>query len=77
MPSRSETTTILRKLNGAAFDKAFAKPMVADHKKDIAAFQKETKSKNQTVAGFASLTLPTLRKHLEKARSLQKGAKAA
>jgi putative membrane protein len=68
----------MSKLNGAAFDKAFAQHMVADHKKDIAAYKKETKSKNQTVAGYASETLPTLQKHLETAQSLQKsGGKSA
>ena len=64
----------MSKLNGAAFDRAFATHMVADHKKDIAAFKKASKSKNATVAGFASETLPTLQKHLETAQSLQKGA---
>src|SRR4051794_15403608 len=64
----------MSKLNGAAFDKAFAAHMVADHKKDIAAYQKASKSKNQTVASYASETLPTLQKHLETAQSLQKSA---
>src|SRR5436190_19742346 len=67
----------MSKLNGAAFDKAFAQHMVADHKKDIAAYKKETKSKNQTAAGYANETLPTLEKHLETAQSLQKGGKTA
>ena len=67
----------MSKLSGAAFDKAFAQHMVADHKKDIAAFQKETKSKNQTVASFASETLPTLQKHLQTAQSLEKGGRSA
>jgi len=67
----------MSKLSGAAFDKAFAQHMVADHKKDIAAFQKETKSKNQAVASFASETLPTLQKHLQTAQSLQKGGRSA
>jgi putative membrane protein len=67
----------MSKLSGAAFDKAFAQHMVADHKKDIAAFQKETKSKNPQVAGFASETLPTLQKHLQTAQSLQKGGASA
>ena len=64
----------MSKLNGAAFDKAFAAHMVMDHKKDIAAFQKASKSKNADVAGVAAETLPTLQKHLEAAQSLQKGA---
>src|SRR5689334_11789121 len=33
----------MAKMNGAAFDKAFAEHMVADHKKDIAEYQKEAK----------------------------------
>jgi putative membrane protein len=64
----------LSKLNGAAFDKAFAAGMVTDHKKDIAAFKKAQSSKEPNVAAFASETLPTLQKHLEAAQSLQKGA---
>ena len=49
--------------------------MVADHKKDIAAHQKETEEQEpETVAAFAS---ETLRKHLETAQSLQKGPKTA
>lgn len=63
----------MSKMNGAAFDKAFAQHMIADHKKDIAAYQKESKSKNQQVAGYASQSLPTLQKHLQTAQSLQKG----
>jgi len=67
----------MSKMNGAAFDKAFAQHMVADHKKDIAAYQKAAKSKNQTVAGYANETLPTLQKHLQTAQSLQKGGGSA
>jgi putative membrane protein len=67
----------MSKLNGAAFDKAFAQHMVADHRKDIAAYKKETKSKNQTAADYANETLPTLEKHLQTAQSLQKGGKSA
>ena len=67
----------MSKMIGAAFDKAFAQHMVADHKKDVAAYQKASKSKNQTVAGYASETLPTLQKHLQAAQSLQKGGGSA
>lgn len=65
----------LAKLSGPAFDRAFAKDMVADHKKDIKKFEKEAKSKDQTVAQYANDTLPALHKHLEAAQSLNKGAK--
>ena len=61
----------MAKLNGAAFDKAFAQHMVKDHKKDIAAYQKA--AKKQDAAGqYAQATLPTLQKHLQNAQSLQK-----
>jgi putative membrane protein len=57
--------------NAAAFDKAFAQHMVMDHKKDIAAYDKQAK-KNDAAAQYASGALPTLRKHLETATSLEK-----
>jgi putative membrane protein len=65
----------LSKLSGDKFDKAFAKHMVTDHKKDISAFEKEAK-KNDAAGQFAKDTLPTLRKHLETAQSLDKPARA-
>jgi putative membrane protein len=61
----------MAKLKGAAFDKEFAKHMVADHKKDVAEYQKE--AKKQDAAGqYAQSTLPTLQKHLEMSQTLQK-----
>jgi putative membrane protein len=65
----------LSKLNGAQFDKAFAKDMVKDHKEDIAKFQKEAKSKGE-VAQFAQQTLPVLQKHLQTAQSIQNSGAA-
>ena len=62
----------LSKMSGADFDKEFASYMVDDHKKDIAEFEKATKSKDPKVAKLASDTLPTLQKHLEIAQSLPK-----
>jgi putative membrane protein len=60
----------MAKMSGAAFDKAFAQHMVADHKKDIAEYR--TEAKRSDVAGkYATDTLPTLEKHLETAQSLQ------
>jgi putative membrane protein len=60
----------LAKLTGEQFDRAFAKDMVADHKSDIKAFEKEA-TKNDAAGNFAKDTLPTLRKHLQAAESLQ------
>ena len=61
----------MAKMSGAKFDKAFAQHMVADHKKDIRDFEKQSK-KNDAAGQFAQQTLPVLRKHLETAQSLGK-----
>jgi putative membrane protein len=66
----------LSKLSGAAFDREFAKNMVADHKKDISAFQKESK-KNDAAGQFAQETLPVLQKHLQTAQTLQGSGKTS
>jgi putative membrane protein len=61
------------KLNGAAFDRAYAKDMVKDHEGDIAAFQKEANGgKVDSLKSFASDTLPTLQNHLEEAKAMMK-----
>ena len=59
----------ISKLSGAKFDKEFAAHMVADHKKDIKEYEKAAK-KQDAVGNYAKETLPTLRKHLETAQSL-------
>jgi len=54
----------LSKLSGAAFDRAYIQEMVADHKKDVADFQKESKSGGDSeVKAWAAKTLPTLEEH--------------
>ena len=59
----------LSKLSGDAFDKAYMKDMVADHKKDVAAFKKEsTSGKNTDLKAWAGKTLPTLEDHLKMAQ---------
>jgi putative membrane protein len=56
----------LSKLSGAAFDSAYVSMMVKDHKKDVADFQKESKSgKDSDLKSWASTTLPTLQDHLK------------
>ena len=63
--------TRLSKLSGAAFDGAYSKAMLDDHVKDVAAFEKEsTSGTDPEVKAFATKTLPTLKQHLEMARSL-------
>ncbi len=61
--------TKLNGLSGAAFDKEFVRATVEDHKKDIAAYEKEAKGTGP-VAEMAQTTLATLKKHLETAQKL-------
>ncbi|CDX28689.1 putative outer membrane protein [Mesorhizobium sp. ORS 3359] len=61
----------LQGLSGAAFDNEFAPYMVSDHQKDVSEFEDEAKSGQGDVANLAKKTLPTLRKHLKLAQSLE------
>jgi putative membrane protein len=68
----------LSKLNGAAFDRAYAKDMVADHQTDVAEFQKEASGgKSEALKSFASETLPTLQDHLKEAKEMMKTVSSA
>jgi putative membrane protein len=64
------TNDRLSKLTGAAFDRAYMRDMVADHKKDVADFQKEAMTgADPDVKTWASNILPTLQGHLQMAQS--------
>jgi len=68
------------KLSGDAFDRAYVRDMVADHKKDVAAFRQEASNgKDPDVKAWASKTLPTLEEHLKMIEDIQKemGASSA
>ena len=68
----------LEKLSGAQFDRAYMDDMVADHKEDVAEFQKQAKSGHDAdIKGFASKTLPTLQEHLSLAQSTDKTVKGS
>jgi putative membrane protein len=63
----------LQKLDGSAFDRAYMKEMVSAHQKAVALFKKQSTSGGDAdLKAFATSTLPTLEKHLEMARSLNK-----
>ena len=63
----------LSKLQGAEFDKAYADAMVRDHEKDVAEFDRESRTgENDGVKAFAARTLPTLKDHLRQAREMLK-----
>jgi putative membrane protein len=59
-------------MSGTDFDKAYLAMMVKDHKKDIAAFEKEAKDGEDTdVKAWAEKTLPTLKEHLKMVQDAQ------
>jgi putative membrane protein len=68
----------MSKLQGDAFDKAYSKMMVSDHKKDVAEFKREANSgSDPDVKNFASQTLPTLQEHLQMAEKMNGSAKSS
>jgi len=79
-PEQKAMDDKLAKLSGADFDREYMKGMLADHKKDVAEFEKESsRAKDAEVKTFASTTLPTLKEHLKMAEeiSAKVGGKAA
>jgi putative membrane protein len=59
----------LSKLSGDAFDRAYIKAMVTDHRKDVNEFRTVSRSaKDPDVKAWASKTLPTLEEHLKLAQ---------
>jgi putative membrane protein len=61
----------LKALNGTAFDRAYVRQEIQDHKETIALFQKEAKSgQDPQLKQFASQTLPTLQEHLKMAEKI-------
>jgi len=68
-----EMLTKLRNESGAQFDKDFVTMAIKDHKKDIAEFEKcRNDVTDADVKAFIDQTLPTLRNHLQMARSAAK-----
>jgi putative membrane protein len=66
-----EHLTKFSSMTGADFDRAYGKEMLSDHRKDVAAFEKEsTRGTDADLKAFATKTLPTLQEHLKLAESL-------
>jgi putative membrane protein len=62
-----------QKVTGAAFDKKYVHDMVAGHTKAIAIYKKEAAdAENPALKSYAEQTLPTLQKHLDGAKALEK-----
>jgi len=69
--------TKLNGLSGPAFDQAYMKMMVQDHRKDIKAFERESNTgMDSDLKNFASSTLPTLREHLQMAEQLNNSTRS-
>jgi putative membrane protein len=67
------TKARLEKLSGDQFDRAYVNEMLKDHKKDVAEFQRESKSgKDSEIKSFASQTLPTLEDHLKQVQGMSR-----
>lgn len=72
-PESDSAYKMTTSMSGAGFDKDFISAMIDDHKKDIDKFQQEAASSDPAqVTDFAKQSLPTLKKHLQTAESLQK-----
>jgi putative membrane protein len=68
----------LAKLSGSAFDKAYIDEMLKDHMKDASAFQGVAKNaKDPDVKVFAQRTLPIIKAHLAKIKSMAGEHKSA
>jgi putative membrane protein len=79
LPKHKEIVEKLSKLSGADFDREYVKAMVADHEKDVTAFNSVAiGATDADVKAFAAKTLPTLKMHLEmiKAMADKMGEKA-
>jgi putative membrane protein len=71
MPNDAKAASLIGAKQGAAFDNAFKKKMVADHQNAVKLFTKEaTSGKDPELKAFASKTLPTIKHHLEMAKQL-------
>ena len=62
----------LESMSAAEFDRAYVKLAVKHHEKDVSEFEKASQKLTDTeLRAFAAKTLPTLREHLQTAKSLQ------
>jgi len=71
--ARNRMIAPFEKLKGPAFDRRFLQDMVAGHQKAIAEYEREAKDgQNPDLKSYANQALPTLHKHLDTARDLEK-----
>lgn len=71
-PAARQLHRRLAALPPRAFDREFARAMVSDHRKDIAAFETQARTGDRATRQLARDTLPHLRHHLRMALKLQR-----
>jgi putative membrane protein len=67
-PGAAAESAKLRRLPPRLFDREWVGHMIMDHRKDIAEFERQTRTGDRRTADLARMQLPVLRKHL---RTLQ------
>lgn len=76
MPMHQQLVDRLKDKSGPDFDKRYLDVMKTAHKLDITMFEaKEKRADNAAVQAMAAKMLPTLRDHLEEAKTLEKQVK--
>ena len=65
----------LRDTSGREVDEEFLKMIIADHKRDVEAFEKATQFSDPDVRAFAERRLPLIREHLREAQDLKASLK--
>jgi putative membrane protein len=70
-PKHNQALSKLSKLTGSEFDRQYMAAMVDDHVTTVTKFETEARAaQDQELKSFAATNLPTLREHLEHARTL-------
>lgn len=70
-PGEQQQADRLQNMSGDQFDRAYAKLMLQDHRKDVNEFKREQQSaKNSQIKQYVDQTLPVLEKHLQMAEQL-------
>jgi len=71
-PATEKPEDAWRNQTGAAFDRAYIDHAIAEHEKDIALFEAESKNgQDEDLKAWAGKKLPTLRDHLKQAQDLK------
>lgn len=63
----------LAAISGDRFDREYLTEIISDHEDAISDLERAAREGDASIRGWASQTLPTLRRHLEAARRLQQG----